>query len=144
MAKKKTERVGDLMTTDPIVLDARASVAEAARCMRDENVGDVLVRKDGKLCGIVTDRDLVVRCLAESDGAPGEHTIEEICSAKIFTLPPDADVDQAIELMRDNAVRRIPIVEGDEAVGIVALGDLALARDRRSCLGDISAAPPNR
>lgn len=140
--KKNGERIRDLMTEQPIVLDASASVMEAARAMRDADVGDVLVQEDGKLCGIVTDRDLVIRCLAEPEGSA--KTLGDVCSEEIITLAADAEVDDAIELMRENAVRRIPIVDGDEPVGIVSLGDLALARDRRSCLGEISAAPPDR
>jgi len=140
---RPTESIRDLMTSDPIVLDADATVAEAARCMRDRDVGDVLVRKDGKLCGIVTDRDLVVRCLAAPDADPREHPLAELCSGPLLTLPPDADVEQAMQLMQEHAVRRIPIVDEDRPVGIVSLGDLAIARDRRSCLGEISAAPPN-
>lgn len=142
MARKNAESIRDLMTKQPIVLDASASVTEAARAMRDANVGDVLVSQDGKLCGIVTDRDLVIRCLAASDEG-GARTLGEVCSEEIITLTADAEVDEAIDLMRDNAVRRIPIIEGDEAIGIVSLGDLAQARDRRSCLGEISAAPPD-
>lgn len=137
------ERVRDLMTADPIVLDADATAAEAARCMRDRDVGDVLVRRDGRLCGIVTDRDLAVRCLAGGDGDPRGHALADLCSQPLVTLPPDAAVDEAIRLMEEHAVRRIPIVEDDRPIGIVSLGDLAIARDRRSCLGEISAAPPN-
>lgn len=139
----KSEHVRDLMTADPIVLDAEATVAEAARCMRDRDVGDVLVRSDGRLCGIVTDRDLVVRCLAGEDSDPRQQSLAELCTQELLTLPPDADVEEAVQLMQENAVRRIPIVDGDRPVGIVSLGDLAIARDRRSCLGEISAAPPN-
>lgn len=138
----KSESIRDLMTSDPIVLDADATVAEAARCMREQDVGDVLVRRDGKLCGIVTDRDLVVRSLAGDDD-PRHQVLADLCSQPLLTLPPDAGVEQAMQLMQDHAVRRIPIVEDDEPVGIVSLGDLAIARDRRSCLGEISAAPPN-
>lgn len=138
----KSEQVRDLMTADPIVLDVHATVAEAARCMRDRDVGDVLVKSDGKLCGIVTDRDLVVRCLA-ADGDPRGQSLGDLCTQELLTLPPEAEVEEAMQLMQDNAVRRIPIVDGDAPIGIVSLGDLAIARDRRSCLGEISAAPPN-
>lgn len=138
----RTETIREVMTPNPIALEASATVAEAARCMRDHDVGDVLVRKDGKLCGIVTDRDLVVRCLAAEDADPAVP-LEDVCSREVFTLTPDAEIDQAMELMREHAVRRVPVVEGEEPVGIVSLGDLAIARDRRSCLGEISAAPPN-
>ncbi|HEY8492922.1 MAG TPA: CBS domain-containing protein [Myxococcota bacterium] len=139
----KGEQLRDLMTADPIVLDASATVAEAAKCMRDRDVGDVLVRRNGRLAGILTDRDLVVRCLASEENDPRRQPVGELCSQDLLTLPPDADVEEAMQLMQENAVRRIPIVEGDRAVGIVSLGDLAIARDRRSCLGEISAAPPN-
>jgi CBS domain-containing protein len=139
----KIETVRDLMTADPIVLDADATVAEAARCMRDRDVGDVLVRSEGRLCGIVTDRDLVVRCLADEGADPRRQPLAELCTQDLLTLPPDADVEEAVQLMQENAIRRIPIVDGEQPVGIVSLGDVAIARDRRSCLGEISAAPPN-
>jgi CBS domain-containing protein len=142
-SKQQSGQVRDLMTADPIVLDAEATVAEAARCMRDRDVGDVLVRQDGRLCGIVTDRDLVVRCLAGETEDPLRQSLADLCTQDVLTLPPDAEVEEAMQLMQENAVRRIPIVEGDRPVGIVSLGDLAIARDRRSCLGEISAAPPN-
>jgi CBS domain-containing protein len=96
------------------------------------------------LCGIVTDRDLVVRCLARNPKRAGSQRLADICSQEIHALSPDAEVDEAIRLMRDRAIRRIPVVENESPVGIVSLGDLAIARDRRSCLGDISAAPPQR
>jgi CBS domain-containing protein len=138
----KSAQIRDLMTPDPIVLDVQATVADAARCMRDRDVGDVLVRSDGKLCGIVTDRDLVVRALAGEED-PRRQSLGDLCTQELLTLPPEADVEEAMQLMQENAVRRIPIVENEEPVGIVSLGDLAIARDRRSCLGEISAAPPN-
>jgi CBS domain-containing protein len=138
-----TEQVRDLMTADPVVLEGDATVAEAARCMRDRDIGDVLVRLDGKLSGIVTDRDLVVRCLAGEEGDPRQQSLADLCTQELLTLPPDAKVEEAVQLMQENAVRRIPIVEGDRPIGIVSLGDLAIARDRRSCLGEISSAPPN-
>jgi CBS domain-containing protein len=136
------QKIRDVMTPDPITLEAGATAREAARCMRDHDVGDVLLREGDRLCGIVTDRDLVVRCLAEGDAAL-DRPLAELCSSGLATLPPDAEVEEAIRLMRENAVRRIPIVEGERAVGIVSLGDLAIERDRQSVLGEISAAPPS-
>jgi CBS domain-containing protein len=132
------------MTLEPIVLDANATVADAAKAMKARDVGDVLVRSDGRLCGIVTDRDLVVRCLAQDPKRSASKRLGDVCSSEIHTLSPDAEVDEAIRLMRKCAIRRIPVVENGSPVGIVSLGDLAIARDRRSCLGDISAAPPQR
>jgi CBS domain-containing protein len=146
MAKSRTEtrsrneKLRDVMTRDPIVLDGRTSIADAARCMRDCDVGDVLVGENGRLRGIVTDRDLVVRCLAEEKT---DARLGDICTHELVTLPPEAPVEEAVRLMEQKAVRRIPIVEDERPVGIVSLGDLAIARDRGSALGEVSAAPPN-
>lgn len=134
----------DLMTAEPIVLDADATAADAAKAMKARDVGDVLVRRDGRLCGIVTDRDLVVRCLAEEPKQAAAKRLGDICSRELHALAPDVEVDEAIRLMKERAIRRIPVVQGEEPVGIVSLGDLAVARDRESALGRISAAPPSR
>lgn len=132
--------VKDAMSTRLETVDANASPVEAARRMRDANVGDVLVTENGRLRGIVTDRDLVVRCMAEqaSDGKVGE-----LCSSDLVTISPDDDLQRARALMTERAVRRLPVTDGDTAVGILALGDLALELDPRSALGGISAAPSN-
>src|SRR5690606_15950903 len=111
-------------------------VRAAAQEMKKAGVGAVIVEKNGKLCGIVTDRDIVVRCLA--DGANcDEMPLGAICSSELVTLSPRDSIDKAISLMRDKAVRRLPVVENGKAVGILSLGDLALARDPKSALGSI-------
>lgn len=102
----------------------------------------MLVVDEGRLFGMVTDRDLVIRVMAEG-GNPGERTAANACSKDLVTVAPGDDVGQVIGLMRERAVRRVPVVEGDRPVGIVSLGDLAIERDPRSALGDISAARPN-
>lgn len=130
------------MTEDPIVLDCSATPAEAARAMRDSNVGDVLVTRGGALLGIVTDRDLVVRYLAKGD-ASADGDLEALCSTEVATLRPDAEIEEAVRLMERHAVRRLPVVENGAPVGIVTLGDLARARDPESALGQISSAAPN-
>ncbi len=138
------QKIRELMTGEPIALDAGATVSEAALRMKDHDVGDVLVTRDGKLCGIVTDRDLVVRCLAQQDADLRGSTIGEFCTEHPVTLTQDADVSEAIRVMQERAVRRIPIVAKDgQTIGILSLGDLAIDRDRQSTLGAISAAPPN-
>lgn len=142
MAKRK-QTIRELMTADPVVLDASATVSDAARAMKARDVGDVLVRSEGKLCGIVTDRDLVIRAFAGDPQGAARRTLGEICTRDITAVAPDAEVDEAIRLMREKAVRRIPVIEGDRPLGIVSLGDLAIARDRESALADISAAPPS-
>ncbi len=134
--------IRDVMTTEPLVLDATQTVAEAATIMRDADVGDVLVRREGKVVGIVTDRDVVARVVA--DGLdPASTQLGEVCSGELHTLSSDATVGDAIALLRAHAVRRIPILDGDDAVGIVSIGDLAMRHDPESALADISAAAPN-
>jgi signal-transduction protein with cAMP-binding, CBS, and nucleotidyltransferase domain len=138
------QTVADVMTAEPIVLDAAATVTDAARAMKARNVGDVLVRRDGKLCGIVTDRDIVVRVLAENPDGVASRPLADFCSTELECLAPDAPIGAAVELMEAKAIRRIPIVENGRPLGIVSLGDLALLRDRTSALARISAAPPSR
>lgn len=136
------QHVRDIMTSELVTVEPQASVASVARLMRDEDVGTVLVTEDGQLRCLVSDRDLVVRAFAE--GVDPDHTtVIEAASEDLVTIGPDESVDHAVELMREHAVRRLPVVEGDEAVGIIALGDLAIERDETSALGDISAAKPN-
>jgi signal-transduction protein with cAMP-binding, CBS, and nucleotidyltransferase domain len=143
MAQHTTQTVREVMTLKITSLPMSASVREAARAMRDANIGDVLVVKNGNLCGIVTDRDLVVRAIAEGR-EPASTTLAEICSADLATVSPTDSIDHAVQLMRQQALRRLPVVENGHAIGIVSLGDLAQNRDPHSALGEISAAPPNR
>ena len=135
--------VRDIMTSDPVTIAADASIVEAARLMRDEDIGDVLVLDGDELIGICTDRDLVVRGLAEG-GSAEDVRVEECCSEDLVTVDADSGVEEVIELMRKHDVRRVPVVDGDECIGVVSLGDLAVIRDPESVLGDISAAPPTR
>ena len=135
------DAIRGFMTTNPLILDAGCNVIDAARAMRDKEIGDVLVAKDGSLCGIVTDRDLVVRCVAEASD-PARTTLGDLCSRELAVLDAEASVDEAVDLMKEQAIRRIPVVEGSTAVGIVSLGDLAQLRPPESALGRISAASP--
>ena len=136
------QRIHDVMTPNPVSLPGTASVREAARAMRDQDIGDVIVVENNQICGIVTDRDIVVRTVAETRD-PAATTLADICSYALTTVSPDDSIEQAVRLMREKAIRRLPVVAGGRAVGIVSLGDLAVARDPDSALGDISAAPPN-
>jgi CBS domain-containing protein len=111
--------------------------------MRDGNIGDVVVLEEDRIQGILTDRDIVVRALADGRD-PARTTVGEICSRELTTLSPDDAIGDAERIMRDKAVRRLPVVEGGRPVGIVSLGDLAVERNPESALGGISAAPPNR
>jgi CBS domain-containing protein len=134
--------IREIMNPNPVRLPANASVREAARVMRDKGIGDVLVEKNGGFCGIVTDRDIVVRALAA--GRDGEAQLESICSKEITTLSPTSTDEDAVRLMREKSVRRLPVLEDGRVTGILSLGDLALEKDRHSVLGQISAAPANR
>jgi CBS domain-containing protein len=134
-------KVEDVMTPEPVCVPAGTPVADAARLMRDDDVGDVIITQDGTIQGILTDRDLVVRVMSE--GLPLTTPVGEIASRDLVVLSPSDPLETAVELMRDRAVRRIPVVEGKRPVGIVSLGDLALEKDPTSALADISAAAPN-
>src|SRR5579859_7143911 len=124
------ETVSEVMTPDPIMLGDRNNLVDAARVMRDQNIGSVLVaREDGELLGIVTDRDLVVRGVAA--GRPPDLTsIGEICSRHLMTIRPEDPVTAAVETMRAHTVRRLAVVdEAGTPIGVLCLGDLAQARD---------------
>jgi CBS domain-containing protein len=136
------QRIHDLMTPNPVALPGTASVHEAARAMRDQDIGDVIVIEHNQVCGIVTDRDIVLRTVAEARD-PVSTTLADICSHALTTVAPTDSVEHAVHLMREKAIRRLPVVEGGRAVGIVSLGDLAVARDPGSALGEISSAPPS-
>ncbi len=135
-------QVRDLMTPDPILLATTDSAQTAAEKMQRFGVGAVLVEEAGSLRGIVTDRDLVTRVIAAGADA-NELTVGEVITEELSTVAPDDPVTEAIGLMREHAVRRVPVVEDGAAVGILALGDLAVVRDPESLLGEISAANPN-
>lgn len=136
------QRVREVMTAQPVVVAPDTPVQQVATAMRDESIGAVLVAEEGRLRGLVTDRDLTVRILADGGDMTG-RTVQEACSSELVTVAPDDEVDRAVRLMRSKALRRLPVVDGDQAVGIVTLGDLAVERDPGSALSDISAADPN-
>ena len=136
------QEIRELMTPNPVTMPGTASVHDAARAMRDSDIGDVIVIEHNQVCGIVTDRDIAVRIVAESQD-PTTTTLADICSHSLLTVTPTDAVEHAVRLMRTHAIRRLPVVEKGQAVGIVSLGDLAVERDPKSALGGISAAPPD-
>jgi CBS domain-containing protein len=133
----------EIMTQKPVTVQATDTVVAAARSMRDGNIGDVVVVDNDQIQGILTDRDIVVRALAEGRD-PARTTVGEICSRELTTLSPNDAIGDAEKTMRARAIRRLPVVEGGRPVGIVSLGDLAVEQNPDSTLGGISAAPPNR
>jgi CBS domain-containing protein len=134
--------VDQVMTHDPRTVSPDDTVLDAARQMREGDVGDVLVVDGGKLAGILTDRDIVVRAVADGRD-PSDVRVGDIRTEGVATLTPDQPLKDAIRLMRDQDVRRAPVVQDGRPVGILSLGDLAVDRDTDSLLADISAASPN-
>jgi CBS domain-containing protein len=122
------EQVKNVMTKNPTSCDLSATVVEAAKVMASEDVGAVPVVKDGRLAGLVTDRDIVVRVLAAGRD-PSSTTVGEIASSDLETLSPDDDLGTALRKMASSQVRRLPVVEGDQLVGIVAQADVARQGD---------------
>ena len=133
--------VRDVMTPGPIGVDYWQSIGEAARTMRDWGVGAVLVLRNGSLYGLVTDHDLVIRAVAEAR-APDEP-VGPLSSGNLVGVDANADADEAARLMREHAVRRLPVIANGQVAGIVSLGDLALRDDPASVLAGLSLATAN-
>jgi CBS domain-containing protein len=124
--------IKEVMTRDVRACEPNATVAEAATVMAGEDVGPVPLVEDGRLVGIVTDRDIVVRVVAEGRD-PNATTVREIASTELVTVSPDDDLDDALNLLAERQVRRLPVVEGDRLVGIVAQADIArLGKDKKT------------
>ena len=130
------------MTTKVRCVERDTLLTEAARMMQQDDIGDVLVTDSGALCGIVTDRDIVVRAIAQ-DRDLTTTTAGDICTGDLVTLEPSASIEEAKKLMADRAVRRIPVVENGKPCGIISLGDVAIESSGERPLEQISAAPPN-
>jgi CBS domain-containing protein len=135
-------QLSEVMTTNPHTVTTDDSLTDAARIMRDEDVGAVIVTENGKVVGIVTDRDIAVRAVAEGKD-PGQTAVDEICTRDPTVLDPTDEAGDAVRLMTEKNVRRLPVVDDGTPVGIVSLGDLARKLDPEFALADISAAPPN-
>lgn len=134
----------DVMTPNPATMPESASAQEAAQTMREKDIGDIIVINDqNQVVGMVTDRDIVVRALAAGKD-PSQVKLGEIASKDVKSLSPDNHVGDAVKVMSESALRRLPVVQDGHPVGIVSLGDLAQERDPKSALADISSAPPNK
>jgi CBS domain-containing protein len=136
------QSIRDVMTTSPHTVRPDSTLQDAAREMKSDDIGAVLVEDNGSVAGILTDRDIVVRAIAEGRD-PSSTKVSEVATTDVKTLTPDSTVEDAIKIVREQHVRRIPVVEGGKPAGIVSIGDLAIERDRESALADISAAPSN-
>jgi CBS domain-containing protein len=136
------QTVAEVMTPAPTAVDLSDTIQAAARTMAEQDVGALVVQSESKTVGIITDRDLVVRGIAE--GLDVQAPVRQVASERLVTVGPSDPVETAVEVMRAAAVRRVPVMDGDVAVGIVSIGDLAIERDPSSALADISEAEPNR
>ncbi|HEX3762314.1 MAG TPA: CBS domain-containing protein [Kofleriaceae bacterium] len=137
------QQIQDIMTKQLHAVRSEVTLLEVARMMRDQRIGDVIVtHQDGKLCGIVTDRDIVVR--ADAAAKPLDKTrVGDICSGQVVQVAPTSTVDEVVQLMRQHAIRRVPVVRDGQAIGIVSIGDLARHKDPNSALAQISSAAPS-
>ncbi|UCM91226.1 CBS domain-containing protein [Streptomyces marincola] len=135
--------VAELMTREPATVRGGDTVADAARLMKEHDSGNVAVVEDGgRVVGIVTDRDLAVRVLAE--GRAADTPVQEVSSREeLATVAPSATLAEAAEAMRGKAVRRLPVVDDGKLLGVLSLGDLAIELDPESGLADVSAARPS-
>jgi CBS domain-containing protein len=138
-----TRTVEEIMTINPRTVNVDDTVLEAAQVMRDSDIGDVVVVEGGQVAGIVTDRDIVVRAVAEGRDAEST-TVGDIATTGTRAIEPEASVDDALRTMREHDIRRLPVVKNGRPVGIISLGDLAVEREPDSTLADISAAAPDQ
>ena len=124
--------IRDVMTPNPRTISPSDSIQNAARIMRDQDTGAVPVVENGRPVAMLTDRDIVVRVVA--DGGQLDRPVSEIVTSGVVAVTPDMSTREAAELMSDHQIRRLPVVENDRLVGIVSLGDLAVkdAHDRRT------------
>jgi CBS domain-containing protein len=137
------QTVKDVMTPEVVYLPADATVDEAARAMREKDIGDVVVTDGPALAGVLTDRDIVVRAVADRRD-PCNTPVGQVATRDPVMIQQDAPTDEAARLMRERAVRRLLVCDNDRRlVGIVSIGDLAVRLDPSSALGEISGASPN-
>ena len=123
-------KVRDAMSRDPRSVGESTSVQEAARLMKEQDVGSLPVVEDDRLVGIVTDRDIVVRGVADGSEV-SSLSVKDVASHEVTTVEPDEDLDEALSLMAQQQVRRLPVVEGDRLVGILAQADVARDADEQ-------------
>jgi CBS domain-containing protein len=136
------QSIREVMTKNPTVVTTDTNIVEAAKCFKDGDFGALIVTDGDDVAGILTDRDIALRVVAEGRD-PESTTAGDVCTKDVKSLSPDDSVEDAIKLVRTENVRRVPVVEGAKAVGIVSIGDLAVERDKDSALADLSAASPN-
>ena len=121
--------IKDVMTSNPCSIDAEKSVAYAAKMMREEDVGLAPIVEGDKLIGMLTDRDIAIRVVAEGRN-PEQVKVADVASKQVVTIDPQQDLDEALRIMAEHQVRRLPVVEEDgKLVGVVAQADIAREGD---------------
>jgi CBS domain-containing protein len=134
---RDVREIRQVMTTPADAVRTSASVQEAARLMKTKDIGDVLVEDEqGRLAGILTDRDIAIRATAEGSN-PKTTKVEDAYTRDVTALAPTDTVHDAVRVMRSHDVRRLPVVEGGKAVGIVSLGDISAGRYQRGVPGSL-------
>jgi CBS domain-containing protein len=133
-SKAKIEKVRDVMTGDVDMVVPSAKISDAAEKMRNLNVGSLPVLDQNKLVGIITDRDITIRATADGSN-PDEVMVKEIMTTEVVTVTPEMTLDEASQLMAAHQVRRLPVVENDQVIGMVSLGDLATEPNERTQAG---------
>ena len=119
------ESVRDAMSEDPRSIGASAAVVEAARLMREADIGSLPITDDENLVGVITDRDITMRVVAQA-ADPQRTPVGDVCSRDVISVAPESDLEEALQLMARHQVRRLPVVENGRLVGIVAQADIAL------------------
>lgn len=134
--------IRDIMTRSVVSIDPAESVEVAARTMTQYNIGALPVCVNGKLCGMLTDRDIVIRCLA-ANRQPGDTLVKQIMTQQVTSVRPDMETGVAAHLMGRLQIRRLPVVEDGKLCGMVSLGDMAVreetAIDASDALSDVSS-----
>src|SRR5919205_2585747 len=133
---RMSQSIREIMTPNPSTIEPDQSVVEAAKIMKQQDAGVVPVTENGRLTGMVTDRDIAIRVVAEGKD-PQSTTVREVASTDLVTVDPQQDLDEALRLMAQHQVRRLPVVEEDgRLVGVVAQADVARQSDDRQT-GDL-------
>lgn len=135
------QQLRDVMTTNVQCCNPQDQVSQAAMMMKQLNVGSVPVCENQSVIGMITDRDIVLRCVAEN--LPATTSVQQVMTRDVVTAPPDMSADKAAHLMSEKQIRRLPVVENGQLIGIVAIGDLATrhpsAEEAGHALSDISS-----
>lgn len=122
-------KIKDVMATDVLTVSPDTEAVEAAKTMERQNVGCIVVADSGKVTGVLTDRDLLIRSHTDGNCFTG-HAVSEFMTSPVITVTPDEDVLSAIHTMNENSVRRLPVEQDGKLIGIVSWADLASALDR--------------